>query len=236
MKTKQYIHTLFLFIFLFNVLNGCRGNNRHSKLSQTSHESFLSPKLLNSERIRLKFGSYHVKVLNQNNKLRISNLYSSHDGNNITRTLAIVKFTESIDSTFIKEHLKILSGQSIGAVFKKNQWKIEKKSLYFGEILPQTDFTETYKLMGYIEPSKLAIYIYGFNIIKDNNSHQYAIISEIYHPEYLTFNNLKKLNPDADKHLEKTRFIQLLKLAESKMKMNYNELQTGYDRVSHEKH
>ncbi|WP_271784717.1 hypothetical protein [Aquimarina algiphila] len=230
MKTKHFIYILF--IFLFNALIGCSGNNRHSKLSQISHESFLLPKLLNSERIKIKFGNYNVKVLNQNSKLRISNLYSLHDGKKITRTLAIVKFTETIDSTFIKEHLKILSGQSIGETFKKNQWRIEKKSLYFGEILPQTDFTETYKIMGNINHSKLAIYIYEFNITKDNNSHQYAIISEIYHPEYLTFDNLRKINKNAGKHLEKTNFIQeLLELAENKMKINYNKLQTDHTNI-----
>ena len=113
-----------------------------------------------------------------------------------------------------------MEGQSIGKVFKEGQWEIEKQSFYFGELLPSSDYTPVYKLMGNIAPSKLAIYTYGFNIEKDNKSYQYATISEVYHPDYLTLNDLKKMNPDADKYLEKTEFSQVLRQVENEMKTN----------------
>jgi hypothetical protein len=151
-------------------------------------------------------------------------LYSTHNGEIITRTFAVVHYPEKIDSVFLKEHIKIIEGESLGSVFKLNHWKIEKKSIFFGEILPSNDFEETYKLMGNIAPSKLSIHIYTFYIKKNNKEFQYATISEIYHPNYLTLNDLKDIYKDHDKYLEKTDFvIQTLKLVTHKMKINYNE-------------
>lgn len=221
MRNKQCILVLLISLF---ILNSCTDKNHRSKVPSNFGESILSPKLLNSERIKMKFGSYDIKVLNKNSKLRVSNLYSSHDGKKITRTFAVVYYPEIIDSIFLKEHMKILNGQSIGKVFKQNQWTIEKKNFFYGEISPSSDYSEVYRLMGNIAPTKLAIYTYGFNIKKDGKSYQYATISEVYHPDYLTINDLKKINQNADKHLEKIDSIQILKQVKSEMKTKYKKL------------
>lgn len=47
--------------------------------------------------------------------------------------------------------------------------------------------------MGNIEPSSLAIYIYNFYIQKDEKKFAYASIAEIYHPDYLTEENLQQM-------------------------------------------
>ncbi|AUP77859.1 hypothetical protein [Flavivirga eckloniae] len=219
MKNKYYILILILLGGIIYSINHFETSEQSPKTHATSQDSILSPKLLNSERIKMKYGSYNIKVLSNTPKLRVSNLYSSHNDKKITRTLAIVHYLEEIDSIFLNEHVKILSGGSIGRVFKQHGWKIKKKSIYLGELQPSIDYSNIYKRMGNISISKLAIHIYGFYIEKDNKDYQYAVISEIYHPDYLTLNNIKQIVINPNKYLEKNAFsIQILKQVESKMK------------------
>ena len=60
--------------------------------------------LLNSERIRLKFGSYGIEVLKQAGSLRVSNLFSKSDDVKTTRTLAVVSYPEQIPKALAKSH------------------------------------------------------------------------------------------------------------------------------------
>ncbi|MEO1032129.1 MAG: hypothetical protein AAFX55_12025 [Bacteroidota bacterium] len=227
MSNKQHLHILFLLIGLLYGLHSCRDKNPQSKVSLSSHDSILSPQLLNSERIKMTFGSYGIQVLNKGAQLRVSDLYSLHDDKKITRTFAVVRYPEQIDSSYLKEHTKILEGQSIGRVFKQGQWNIEKKSLFFGEILASSDYGDIYKLMGDIAPSNLAIYTYGFHITKGYENHQYAIISEVYHPDYLRLNDLKTMYQDADKYLDESVVSDVLKQVKREMTSNYYILRTS---------
>lgn len=72
---------------------------------------------INSELIRQKFGTYGVDVLYHSNNVRLSNLYSQHDTNKITRTIALVQFSAHSTERFEHEHQRILQGASIGAIF-----------------------------------------------------------------------------------------------------------------------
>ena len=54
--------------------------------------------------------------------------------------------------------------------------------------------------MGNISPSELAIYIYGFHIRKNELEHQYAIISEIYHPDFLTLGDVRQITSHVIRH------------------------------------
>ncbi|WP_299550320.1 hypothetical protein [Seonamhaeicola sp.] len=220
MRNKNYLLILLLVIGLFYGLNSCKDKNRHSIVSPVSKEAVLSPKLLNSERIKMAFGSYGIDVLKKNSKLRVSNLYSLHDDKKITRTFAVVRYPERIDSMFLKEHTKILDGESIGRVFKEGQWKIEKQPFLFGAISASPDYVKVYNLMGHIMPSELAIYIYGFNVKKGDKSYHYATISEVYHPDYLTLTDLKTIYPDAKNYLNNASFTQTLNQVKKEMKAN----------------
>ena len=214
---------LCLFIGILLSFDSCICKNSQSSVVSDSSDTFLAPKLLNSERIKLKFGNYHIKVLKKNAELRVSNLYSIKEDTNITRTFAVVHYPEIIDSAFLKEHKKIVAGGSIGSVFKQAQWKIKKESLFFGELKPSSDYQYIFQLMGNIAPSKLAIYTYRFTLNKEGKSYQYATISEVYHPDYLTLNQLKKIYQDADIFLDHTAVHQLLKDVENEMKTNYTQ-------------
>ena len=149
--------------------------------------------LLNSERIKSKFGSYGIEVLESGKITRVSNLYSISRNQKTTRTLAIVNYPDIIDPLFFKEHNEVLEGKSIGAVFKRNGWKIEKRHQYFGNIDASEDLAPVYKLFGEITPTKVAIHIYSFFIKKNNSEFLYARIAEIHHPKYLTLKELKQI-------------------------------------------
>ncbi|NET33423.1 MAG: hypothetical protein F6K19_15610 [Cyanothece sp. SIO1E1] len=219
MKDKRILLILFLFTILFWSVNGCVDKNHPQKSSIES--SFLSQELLNSERIEMKFGSYGIEVIKSDSALRVSNLFSLHDNKKVTRTFAVVNYPEIVDSVFLNEHLLVLDGQSIGSVFKQSGWEIEKRNLFFGEISPSIDYSGVYKLMGDIDPTELAVYIYVFSISKDEQSFDYAIISEVYHHDYLTLNDLKKINQDANEYLDETSVTQVLGLVKNEMKLSY---------------
>ncbi|WP_211341841.1 hypothetical protein [Ulvibacterium marinum] len=207
MKNKQYVYILILLASIFFNLTGCALKKQNPESPSVAYDSILSPKLLNSERIKMKYGSYAIKIFSDDSKTRISNLYSSQDDKKITRTFALVNYSEVIDSTFLEEHREIVKGGSIGRVFKNNGWEIGKESVFFGELSPSKDLSKVYTLMGNIAYSELAIYMYGFYIEKNKKRFQYATIVEIYHPDYLTIHDLKSMNKDANKYLEKSPFI-----------------------------
>lgn len=178
------------------------GNYHKSTISPC--DSVLSANSLNSERIEKKFGGYGIDVLYNSATLRVSNLY---DAKKITRTLAIVDYPKVIDSSFSKEHQMIVQGGSIGSVFKTHGWKIEKQNIFLGEFYPSTNYSRLYALMGNIPPSTLSIWIYVFYIRKNEKTFPYAIISEIYHPDYLSLTDLKCINKDANVYLKRTKSV-----------------------------
>src|SRR5690606_38259117 len=112
--------------------------------------------LLNSERIERRFGSYGIDVLESGGRYRVSNLYSVHDGAKVGRTYAVVAYPARIDPSIRAEHEEILAGGSIGAVFARNGWTVEKTHLYFGE-LPAT--TKVAALMRADEGAPLAVHV-----------------------------------------------------------------------------
>ncbi len=155
----------------------------------SSSETLLGP-LLNSERIAMEFGSYGIDVLESDARVRVSNLYSLHQGIKICRTFAVVHFPESIENAYSVEHEAILSGLSIGAVFAQHGWTIEKINRYFG-VLHSTD--RVAGLMGEIAPQPLAVHLYDFKVSKRGTSLTYATIAEVHHPDYLSVADLQSI-------------------------------------------
>jgi hypothetical protein len=221
MKTKSYVFVLALFASLMCGVTSYAQYNAHHQPAVLPCDSLLTVNLLNSERIEKKFGGYGIDVLYNSDRLRVSNLY---DGKKITRTLAVVDYPETIDSSFSTEHQLIVNGGSIGSVFKSHGWKIEKKNIYLGELSPAADYKKLYALMGNIPPSKLSVWIYVFYISKEGKAFPYATISEIYHPGYLTLANLKCINKDADAYLVRTKAVtRELKKVTASMKLDFNK-------------
>ena len=146
--------------------------------------------LLNSERIEQVFGSYGIEVLSSTRTVRVSRLFSTHDGQEICRTFAVVAYPGEIDGSIAAEHSAILGGGSIGATFAAAGWRVSKVHRYFGD-LPSTAKVEA--LMGGIAPSRLAVHAYALEVSRGGAEIDYASIVEVHHPGYLDLADLVEL-------------------------------------------
>lgn len=163
--------------------------------------------LLNSERIFQRFGSYGVEILYSDSTTRISNLYSTEGDNNITRTFAVVMYPPAVDSALMEEHRAILNGGSIGQVFKEGGWTVHKRSVYMGEVEVTDAMSDIQDMMGDIDPSVLALYMYTFSVEREDELFDYATIAEVYHPNYLTYGNLSEIYPEVGDTLASTQNV-----------------------------
>ena len=173
-RLKKYHYLFFLLYFLApDFLFGCQ-----------------SPTPLNSERIEQQFGNYGIDVLKADAHTRISNLYSQDVTGTTMRTLAIVDFTGATDSRLSVEHDRIVAGESIGSVFRESGWKIEKATLEVCEKQFDLRIHPQLQLMNIELPDTLAFRRYVFRVSNDDDAIDYAIITEIHHPDYLTIADL----------------------------------------------
>ena len=173
----------------------------------------------NSDRIRLKFGSYGIEIVENGARIRVSNLYSTNDGVKTNRTFAVVMYPGVIEPAFAKEHDAIINGQSIGIVFKEHGWRIEKHHQYVGELDVGPDFSAIHAVFGDIGEVRPVIHVYSLLIKKDNAQFHYASIAEVHHPDYLGLDDLREIfgnefSGRMEKSLDTTDF---LKIVESKM-------------------
>lgn len=148
---------------------------------------------LNSDRIERAFGSYGVDVLRADSRRRISSLFSSDQGSKTTRTYAVVDFAGEPESLYMREHAIIANGGSIGATFRDAGWQIDKQHLFIGELDAPESYSEIGELMQLELPEMLATHVYLLNVRKDDRTFQYATITEIHHPDYLSADELRQI-------------------------------------------
>jgi hypothetical protein len=146
--------------------------------------------LLNSERIEQAFGNYGIGVLQSGGGVRVSKLYSVHEGVEVCRTFAVVLYPASVDSALSEEHALIAAGQSIGATFASRGWSVVKTHRYFGTLVSTPGLQA---LMGQIAVSDLAVHIYVLSVARAGEEHEYVTIAEVHHPAYLQLADLHEL-------------------------------------------
>jgi len=149
--------------------------------------------MANSDRIRLKFGSYGIEVVENDPMIRVSKLFSSSAGVKTNRTFAVVMYPSAIEPAFRNEHEAIISGQSIGIVFKENGWQIEKRHQYIGELDFLSDTSGVHSVFGDIGEIQPVIHVYSLIVLKNNAQFHYASIAEVHHPDYLELEELKTI-------------------------------------------
>jgi hypothetical protein len=155
-----------------------------------------SEPLLNSERIGNRFGTFGIDVIKNDHPERISNLYSMEDGRKICRTYAIVRFEPALNPGVRAEHSLVLAGQPMGAVFKSRGWKIIKRNLEIGSrTLTEADLGIA-ALMRVAVPRPVAYHTYVFAVSRGGVSVDYAVITEIHHPDYLSRRDLQIIYGD----------------------------------------
>ena len=138
--------------------------------------------LLNSERIAATFGSYGVEVLEQNEAIRVSNLFSGEGEGRVCRTFAVVRYAPTIDPAISQEHAAIVAGGSIGAVFAAQGWEVRKTHLRYGE---RAATAKLASLMRVAVGTPLAEHFYVLDVVKEGRRIEYAALVEIHHPDYL---------------------------------------------------
>lgn len=188
-RCKKFFHGFCVFIFSgFLAASYCTADSGEQSdgLAQTINNR----PLLNSERIKQQFGSYGIDVLEDDGAVRISSLYSRQGSQKITRTLAVVMYPAEVPQQIKAEHQAIRDGGSMGEVFTRSGWHVEKENLHLGEIQACVDCDEIYSLMGRIEPVALAVHIYRLWVCRDDSCFAYATLSEVHHPDYLRLRDL----------------------------------------------
>jgi hypothetical protein len=159
-------------------------------LLQTICAAIASAQILNSERIEQTFGSYGIDVLYSDETIRLSNLYSVHDGRRVTRTLAIVRYPDEVSPAFAAEHAAILEGGSIGATFKAAGWEVIKDyHQYFRSHLSPL----LAEAMDVPVGTPMASHAYALEIARGDQRFDYALIVEIHHPDYLQEQDLVEI-------------------------------------------
>lgn len=141
---------------------------------------------LNSERIKHEFGSFGIDVLECSSSRRVSSLYSLENGRKICRTHAIVEFNTAALPSLQAEHARVSSGESIGAVFKSRGWTINKRHMRLGSVTLTPRDAAIAESMQVEPPQQVALHSYIFEVRRDASAFEYATITEMHHPRYLT--------------------------------------------------
>ena len=149
---------------------------------------------LNSDRIEAKYGSYDITVLDQNRRWRVSSLASRHDGRQVTRTLALVRFERPGSKPLAHEDRRIRAGESIGTTFRESGWRISKPTIFLDNVTIGTEAPALAQLMAVELPVTLAVHAYRFNVRKTPERYTYATIVELHHPDYLSVADLAKIH------------------------------------------
>jgi hypothetical protein len=144
---------------------------------------------LNSERIEQVFGSYGIDVLYSDARLRVSSLYSTHDGVATTRTLAIVGYPAAVDARLAEAHAAIQGGASIGATFQSAGWTVAKRNLFFGVLTAPAGVSMRMRIPA---GAALATHGYALAVTRGDLALDYATIAELHHPDYLDLEALTK--------------------------------------------
>ena len=146
-------------------------------------------------------------------------MYSTHDGEKINRTFAVTAYPDLIEPAFAKEHKAIINGQSIGIVFEKNGWLIDKHHLYFGELKTPSGHFGGSSQSAEAGKTRAAIHVYALVVRKHSSEFQYAFIAEVHHPKFLQLEDLAGIyGPEFESHLEKNEGIgDFLKIIESRI-------------------
>lgn len=155
----------------------------------------LQPEVLNSERIKNRFGNYGVEIIGQDDETRRSSLYSTSNGERTCRTYAAVKYAGGDAFDISDVHQKVVGGASIGSTFKSDGWEIRKETIYVGEVALPGMQHPIGELMHLQSTTNLAVHAYHLHIEKDSTSVHYATIVETHHPEYLDKSELFELYP-----------------------------------------
>ena len=141
--------------------------------------------LVNSERIKARFGSYHVQVLHQDAATRLASLCSHHDDADICRTLAVTRFTTPTPEALQQVDTVIRQGHSIGSTLEQAGQHLSREIIAEASVPCGDAFTE---LTGQTvrQGDLLSVRLYRLDAGPDPEALMpYATIAEAHHPEHV---------------------------------------------------
>jgi len=141
--------------------------------------------LVNSERIKARFGSYHVQVLHQDAATRLASLCSRHDDTDICRTLAVTRFASPTPATLAEADALIRQGDSIGSTLERAGQHLSREIIVEASVPCGEAFTaltgQTVK-----RGDLLSLRLYRLDAGPDPEALMpYATIAEAHHPEHI---------------------------------------------------
>lgn len=181
-----------------SLLVPCVTVNQITNNEQAAHYNsypWLKPGLLNSARIELKFGSYGVQILAQDKAtgIRLSSLYSEHEDEKITRTIAFTQYEANINDKLRMAHKEILAGGSIGSTLKKYGFDVNKDLFFKGLV---EDIPDRLQNLMHTQERAFATVIYNLVAKKGNHYYPYCTIVEVYSTEFLTLVEVDQIYPE----------------------------------------
>ena len=141
--------------------------------------------LVNSERIKARFGSYHVQVLHQDAATRLASLCSRHDAADICRTLAVTRFANPTPEALAEADALIRQGYSIGTTHEQAGQHLSREIIAEANVPCGVAFTaltgQTVK-----RNELLSLRLYRLDAGPDPEALMpYATIAEAHHPEHV---------------------------------------------------
>lgn len=153
--------------------------------------------LLNSERIEARYGSYGVRVLSQDETFRVSCLYSRHAGNEICRTLAVVRFESAVPAPLEPPLARIRDGASLGATLREAGFEVIKRNVAFDGLgVDGESYPGIIDLLGLPRAAEVAIHRYDLDArstIARSAMVEAAVarVFELHHPDYQSLDALR---------------------------------------------
>ena len=155
--------------------------------------------LVNSERIKARFGSYHVQVLHQDATTRLASLCSRHDDTDICRTLAVTRFASPTPATLAEADELIRKGDSIGSTLDQAGQHLSREIIAEASVPCDNAFTA---LTGQTVRcgALLSLRLYRLDAGPDPEALMpYATIAEAHHPEHVPVSDQAVLFTELDK-------------------------------------
>jgi len=158
----------------------------------------VTPSLLNSERIAQRFGSYGVRLLEQDGPLRVACLYSQELNGEPCRTVAVTLLDQPPPEELAAVAAAIDAGASLGATLKSAGWTVVKRHHLVSEHDAGIDFARLLHWPDGSPPPKVAVLAYELWAERGAVAHRFARIAEAYDPAYLDISELGRIEPGAD--------------------------------------
>jgi hypothetical protein len=175
-------------------------------LALTCWTGWASP--LNSDAIRARYGSYSVVVISQSTTQRVAALRSGFASDSICRTLALTQFAVPVAAELLPAHQRILAGASIGETIRNAGFVVTKSDpIYFQ--LSSWELFEQLAQHTVPRNAPLLAQIYRIGATTAEKHIPYAVIIEIYHPDYRSLEEQETIGNDAIDALDPTYRVAL---------------------------